>query len=512
MSFATTQVVGSNLDPKHALEMTRRNARDLGFENDQDATPVSLGTFRRHLRSKGLNRAQRRSRRVVHRRFEAPAPGHIFQCDVSGVKTRWVDVRNKRILQVHAGDVNANHPNRKSTRVPLFKFSVKDDNSRFLFTRFFAAERETSCLMVDLLLEAFQTMGVPLAMYTDNASVFKSQLTQRAASILDRGFAENGGFKWEFHAPYNPNAGGKIESSHQFVEQFEKYLGIGPVPTLDDLNQFAVNFCDLYNWTDHRTTREKPDIRFRAGHGVMRVAPPELLNDAFKAREFSPVVNSDVTISVEGVRWQLPRGARLSATLSGPKDVNNPFIDLAQSSTPRTIDVIWPIEAEWFVAIADGNEFTLAKIEAVADAAYEHKSVTEPSSVRNQKHFKALAADQRQQVAKGKQIIRPGIEVPFEIAAEARPATFPRQRVDPSLAEWANAEPLAAALASPSIDRWSAASMLQSEEILSSPLTAAESDWLSAVFNGEEKILESDLRTAVAVRDSQIRLAEVKSA
>jgi transposase InsO family protein len=509
MSFATALVVGHNLDPDLALETARAN----GFE-----TPVSVGTYRRQLREAGLNRAQRRSKKAVHRRFEAEAPGEIFQCDVSGVKDRFVDVRNRRVLYVSEADVNAGHPNRNTTRVKLWKITIKDDHSRYLYTRFFAAEHENSCIIVDFLLQAFRSLGVPLALYTDNASTFRSRLTQRAASILNRGFADHGGFKFEFGKPHNPNARGKVESSHLLVEKFEKLISLGElageVPTVEALNRFAERICDRYNWTKHRETNEKPEIRFRAGHGIMRVAPPELLNDAFKAREVSVVVNADVTISIDAVKWQLPRGPQISATITGAKDVANPFIDLAASSVPRKIDVIWPVEAEWFVASTGGNEFTLAKVKAVADMAGEHKSVAESAAVKNKKHFTARAADLKKAAKAGDvKIVRPGFEKDFEIAAEARPAMMPRREVNPSLAEWANTTPgVAATIGDQLITYVAAAKLLQQEEVLSNPLTLPDQQWLKSLFHGRDQVPESELRAAITARTNIPRLAEVKSA
>jgi len=510
ISFATTFVVAHNLDPDQALEMARAN----GFD-----TPVSIGTYQRYLREAGLNRAQRRSRRVVHRRFEALAPGEIFQFDISGVKDRMVDVRNKRIIRVNPGDVNENHPNRKSTRVPLWKFTLKDDHSRKIFTRFVACEKPNSCHVIDFLLEAFREMGVPLVLYTDNDSVIVSRLMRRAADILNRAFAESGGFKLEQHMPYNSNATGKVENSHLLVEKYEKLIGIGQwlgyQDTLEDLNRYAEKgICFSYNWTKHRETKEKPEIRFRAGYGVMRMAPPELLNDAFKAREFNPIVNSDVTISIEGFKWQLPQGPYISATVTGPKDVANPFVDLSQSSIPKRIDVIWPVEAEWFVCVAGGNEFTLAKVKAVADAAGEHKSVAESTAVKNKKHFTARAADLKKAAKAGEvKVVRPGFEKPFEIAAEARPSMMPRREINPSLAEWANAAPGVTALSGDQLITYiAAAEMLQQEETLSNPLTLPEKHWLETLFNGRERVAESELRAAVTARSERPILAEVKSA
>lgn len=505
LSLATTLVVGANLDPDLALETARANGHE---------TPVCDGTFRRYLREAHLNREHRRSRRVVHRRFEAAAPGEIFQFDISGVKERWVDVRTRRILHVSSLEVSKNHPNKNSNRIPLWKLVLKDDFSRKMFVRFVACEKPNSCHVVDFELEAFRVMGVPLALYTDNDAIIVSRLNRRAAAILDRAFADSGGFKLEQHMPGNPNATGKVESAHLLVEKFEKMFAIGEPPTLDELNAFADRVCDRYNWTEHRTTREQPDIRFRSGYGVMRVAPPELLNDAFKARELNVAVNSDVTISVDGELWQLPRRDLISATIAGAKEVANPFKDLAALRRNNRIDVIWPVEADWFVAIAAGNEFTLAKVKAVADAAGEHKSVAEPVSVSNKKHFTRAAAELKRAEKAGEQkIVRPGRDVEFEIAAESRPAVMPRREVTPSLADWASTTPgVAATIGDQMINYIAAAELLQQEDVLSNPLTLPEKRWLETLFNGRDQIAESELRAAVTARSERPVLAEVKSA
>jgi hypothetical protein len=67
--------------------------------------------------------------------------------------------------------------------------------------------------------------------------------------------------------------------------------------------------------------------------------------------------------------------------------------------------------ADWFVAVAGGNEFTLAKVQAVADAAGEHKSVAESTAQHNKKHFTARAAEMKKAAKAGEvKIVRPGFE------------------------------------------------------------------------------------------------------
>ncbi len=80
--------------------------------------------------------------------------------------------------------------------------------------------------VIDFLLDAFRELGVPRVLYTDNDAVIVSRRMKRAASILDRAFADTGGFKLDQHLPGNSQATGKVENAHQLVEKFEKLFGV----------------------------------------------------------------------------------------------------------------------------------------------------------------------------------------------------------------------------------------------------------------------------------------------
>lgn len=506
MALATSQVVAHNLKPAFALELARANGHE---------TPVAAGTYQRYLREAGLNRRQLRSPRVVYRSFEAKAPGEIFQFDITGLKQRWLDVKTRRLVYVPPSEVSSNHPNRKSTRVRVWAFVCIDDYSRYIFVRFVATNTANSCDVIKFELECFRHMGVPLTLYTDNDSKIVSQWNLRTASILDRAFAECGGFKLEQHTPENPNATGKVERAHQVIEEFEKLLGCCPAPveTVDALNLFAERFCAAKNYTDHRATGMKPAIRFRAGHAVMRVPLDATLDAAFMARDIEAVkVNADVTISVDGVRWQLPRQSQISLTLRGDRSIPNPFIDLAQLG--RSMRVVWTREADWFLAIVGDTEFELTKIEATADAASEFKSVAESNAVRNRNHFKGVAADvkktAREAIKRGEEspLKVPGIHRDFEIAAAAAASPiFPRQQVTPELSAWASATPGAippSMMTETTLDLFTAARLFTDEGLfeLNAAGQVSEFDmaWLKSFFGEREAVGETELRAAFETR------------
>jgi hypothetical protein len=490
--FATQFVVADGLDPALALETARAN----GF-----ATPFSVGTYRKQLLKAGLNQKQMRTRRVVHRRFRAEFPGQIFEFDLTGLKTRWLDPKTRRILKVSQLQVSKNHPNQSSRRVKIWAAVVKDHCSAKMFVRFIAVDKPNSCHIMDFLLECFREMGVPQMLYTDNDSVIGSALNRRGYDILNRVFADSGGFSHETHRPNNPQATGMVENAHKEVEKYERLIGLaGEEPTIDELNKFAANIGDKYNWTVHRDTGEMPEITFRRGHGVMRVAPPAVLNDAFKTRALEVKVNADVTISLDGVAWQLPRAAMI-----GPaRDRRNPFPDLAMLG--KRISVIWPPDAEWFIALHEGEEYPIDKLEAVADAAGEFKSVAMSQAESNVKHFRGMAAETKRMAREaGKRgetlIVRPGFETPFESAAENRPAMMPRKEINPSLAEWAQGGVMPSALVEGQmVNYWATLSQLIDEEAITAG--AEDKAWLLSVFNGRDDMPENELRAALAARSS----------
>src|SRR5436190_7623377 len=499
LRFATELRALKNVDPDLAIETARAN----GFE-----IPVALGTYQRYLREHGLNRQQLRSGRRPHRNWEAANPLDIFQFDISGVKERWIDVTTRRILHVTPLTVSKNHPNKNSNLLPLWKFGLVDDHSRVRYVRFVACGKPNSMDVIDFLLGAFRELGIPLCLYTDNDAIIVSKRMRRAASILDRAFAESGGFKLDQHLAGNPQATGKVEVGHQIFEKFEKLIGVKyETPSLEALNQFTKAVCDRYNWTAHRETGIQPMLRFRSGHQAIRIPPDTVLNDAFKADEFEVSIRADLTISFQGERYQLPRSAQLRAA---GQMLPNPFLSLAGRRGMK-ITIVWPPNADYFVAVHDGIEFELDRVVATADAAGEFKTVAE---TRGQQTMKALkeSASTRKQTHKeaGTDIIVPVIDVPIVASGHQSldaVAMMPRKKIEtrPELLA-----ALGAGVVPPSmtdgqlIDLWSAASLLAEEGLFerneAGQVTTVDMDWLKAVYAGRDEMLDTELREALAQR------------
>lgn len=494
LRFATELRVLKSLDPDLSMETARANGFDV---------PVSLGTYRRYLRETGLNRRQLRDGRRPHRRWEAANPLDLFQFDISGVKERWIDQTTRRILHVTPLTVSKNHPNKNSNLVPLWKFGLVDDHSRLRYVRFIACDKPNSIHVIDFLLQAFRELGIPLVLYTDNDRIIISKRMQRAASILDRAFASSGGFRLEQHKAGNPQATGKVEVGHQIFERFERLIGVKyETPDLATLNEFTIAVCHRYNWTTHRETGAQPALRFRNGHSAVRVPPAALLDEAFKADEFEVSIRADLTFGFQGVRYQLPRSANVCT-------LPNPFLSLAGRRGVK-ITIVWPPNADYFVAIVDGNEFEIERRVAESDAAGEFKTVAQTPGQQAVKSLeKSAATRKRQHKESGTDLIVPGIDVPFAVAgADRQPvAVLPRPKVETS------PELLAAmgvGIVPPSMVQgrllglYAAATLFAEEGAFErnemDQVSIADLDWLRSVFAGREEVSDAELRNALAQR------------
>ncbi|HEX8500765.1 MAG TPA: hypothetical protein VF659_09250 [Pyrinomonadaceae bacterium] len=466
-------VVEHKLDPDLAMEQ----ARAEGHEID-----VSLGTLRRYLRERGLHRRARRTNVRAFRRWEASAPGELFQFDISGVKLRWVDVETRRILHVPVTEVSKNHPNKNPGRVPLWKFTLVDDHSRLKYVRFVACDKPTSHHVLDYLLEAFRSLGVPLTLYSDNDAVIVSRRMKRAASILDRAFADSGGFRLLQHLPGNAQASGKVENAHQAVEKFEKLIGLKrQTPTLDALNVFTERVCAKLNWREHRTTGEKPAIRWQSKATVIRVPPPQLLDSAFKADEFTRKLGADLTISFQRQRLQLPR--------------KSPFVNWIG----QTLTFVMPPDADFFVVVGlDGFEYEITRTPATQDAAGDFKAAAE-STARQTAKALAAAGKELRDAESGLPVL--GLDVDFE--HEEHPAMFPKQRdeLTPERLAAAVGGVVPPSLGGRLLTYWRALELFIDEGLLTS--SDADRAWLKVIFRGREEVTDTELRGEIAARPPQ---------
>lgn len=495
-------VANQKVSPELATLVVRANPDLFGEMPD-----VSQATIRRYLRDHGLSRAQAKESVITYRPFEAKFPGEIFQFDISGVKERWMDVKTRRIHKVGVLDVSKNHPNTRTDRVPVWKFTLIDDKSRKKFVRFVACPKANTVHVVDFLREAFLELGLPQKLYTDNDSVIVNKRTMRGAGFLNEAFKDSGGFTLIQHTPGSPQATGKVERTHQTIEEYERLIGVkaefGTAVTIEQLNRFAVLVCERQNSRICKATGRVPDLAFRSTANPYRRIDPAQFDAAFKGRDLSVRVAADVTISIDGIKYQLSRRDEF------------PFTELAAAK--QKVEVYWLDEDEQFGLITPtGDKFIIEKVVAAADASGEFKALPETRQTRNRRLVKdsqketIRAVKERRKANKDAEIDAPVFIVPgLDTAAfgEAAPQSekvleFPRTVVD---GDAEKLDDLTFGLASERpaasrrLDSWAALEFLQAEfgvpEVPCEALDAAKA-WLRDLYADKDVISEADISQA----------------
>jgi putative transposase len=178
--------------------------------------------------------------------------------------------------------------------------AILDDHSRLCcHLQFYLAENAEN--LVHGLIQAFLKRGLPRALLTDNGSAMLAEETREGLARL--------AVKQKTTLPYSPYQNGKQEV---FWGQLETRLaemlrGIETL-TLAFLNRAGQAWVEQdYHRRKHRETDATPLQRLLTGPRVDRQAPsPESMRLAFSRKVARTQRKSDGTISVEGIRFEVP--------------------------------------------------------------------------------------------------------------------------------------------------------------------------------------------------------------
>jgi transposase InsO family protein len=254
----------------------------------------SYTTVRRYMQAHGLVRkpgpahegrpgearaAQRREEREV-RSYEAEYVGSLWHLDF------------------HHGSLKVLTPQGQWQR-PIV-LGILDDHSRLCcHIQWYLSE--TAEDLVHGLSQAIQKRGLPRAILSDNGAAMIAEET-------DEGFARLG-IVHEKTLPYSPYQNGKQECFWATLEGrlLEMLDGVAKL-TLEFLNQATQAWAEMeYNRTPRRETSCAPVERFASARDVLRDSPSsEALREAFRLQSKRRQRASDGTISVEGVRFEVP--------------------------------------------------------------------------------------------------------------------------------------------------------------------------------------------------------------
>jgi len=255
----------------------------------------SYATVRRYMQAHGLLRQRRRTAR------DRPGADHV---DASRQPR---EVRSYEVAYVgglwhadyHHGSLKVLTASGAWVTPVLLAFL--DDHSRLCsHAQWYLAE--TAETFVHGLCQAIQKRGLPRALLTDNGGPMTAAETREGLVRL--------GISPATTLPYSPYQNAKQEV---FWAQVEGRLmamleGVAADLRLDLLNEATQAWVELaYHHTRHSETAQTPLARFLAGPDVLRPSlSSDALRTAFTTEETRAHRRSDGTISVEGVRFEVP--------------------------------------------------------------------------------------------------------------------------------------------------------------------------------------------------------------
>lgn len=258
----------------------------------------SYTTILRYMRTHGMVRARNRSKSAA-REASAFLPREMRSFEVTHVHGLWHS-------DGHVGTRRVLMPDGSYAKVHLI--GVLDDHSRLVCHLQWYLGDECTETVVHCLMQAIQKRGLCRAYLSDGGSGFiaaettegLARLSIEAHTILAR----------------TPEQNAKQENFWAQVEGRLMPMLEGHQPlTLELLNRATSAWVELeYNRSHHSEIGQSPLERYLAGPSVGRPSPgSEELRKAFRRQELRTQRRSDGTLTVEGVRFEVPARYRTIA-------------------------------------------------------------------------------------------------------------------------------------------------------------------------------------------------------
>jgi transposase InsO family protein len=246
------------------------------------------------MKAQGLSRARKRRHRETIE-GESFATRETRSYEVTHVHGLWH-------LDFHAGSRPVLTPSGQWQKPQLL--GVLDDRSRLCCHLQWYLD-ETAESLIHALSQAFQKRGLPRALLTDNGAAMTAAETTEGLERL--------GIVHHTTLPYSPEQNGKQESFWGQVEgRLLPMLEGEPELTLALLNTATQAWVEEeYQRKEHSEIREAPLARWMRGPSVGRESPnSDALRRAFRTEVSRKQRRSDGTVTVEGVRFEVPAAYR----------------------------------------------------------------------------------------------------------------------------------------------------------------------------------------------------------
>jgi transposase InsO family protein len=316
--------------PRWSFQLVRDNLVVLARENPALCPPPSYASLCRFMKQHGLGKRRRPRRHELDPDF---VPRERRSFEVSHVHALWhFDFHEARRSVVLAS----------GERQKPVLLGIMDDHSRLCCHAQWYLDPENTESLVHGLCQAFQKRGLPRAVLSDNGAAMLAAETQEGLERLS--------ILQHTTLPQSPEQNGKQESFWTQVEgRLMAMLEGAPELPLELLNRATQAWIEEeYQRRIHGETGETPLDRCLKGPSVARPCPSsDALRRAFRMEVRRKQRKSDGTITVEGVRFEVPSAYRTLIWLSvrvARWDLS--CIDLVDPRTGAHLATLLPLDKE----------------------------------------------------------------------------------------------------------------------------------------------------------------------
>lgn len=334
--------IDSSLSPEQQAFIIKLSMEDILAEKiieiGEESAILPKGLIRESmltlwLRQNSVSRKELQMDNAYRPRFEAKYANQIWQVDYTTAQQFYID-DDGLVKKENAWSLNKNRKGNQKIRMHLF--AAFDQYSRLCYYEFMRGC--STPYWLEFLFNAmtrkwdnYPFFGIPKIIATDNDSVVKSKLFTDAMHKL-------GITTWQ-HKPGASYSKGVVESGFRKIQAREAISKVKPMQTLEEWNLFAYDVMLKFGNEKHSGHGDTPinswlnSIAENPAH--LRQAPTEELYDTLLYDEFTRLVANDLTISFNGVTFQLPREAPFNEM------INHKITFFIHRSKPDCIRVFW---------------------------------------------------------------------------------------------------------------------------------------------------------------------------
>lgn len=301
---SVSEAVGAELrqlrkdHPRWSFQLVHDNLKAIARQKPELGRLPGYASLCRYMKHHGLGKRRRPRRHELEPGF---VPRERRSFEVSHVHALWH-------FDFHEAKRNVALPSGELKKPVLL--GILDDHSRLCCHLQWYLEEATEPL-IHGLCQAFQKRGLPRAVLSDNGSAMTAAETREGLERLS--------IEQHTTLAQSPEQNGKQESFWGQVEgRLMAMLEGETTLTLDLLNLATQAWVEQeYQRSEHSETGQPPLERCLAGPSVVRPCPSsDALRRAFRMEVTRKQRLSDGTITVEGVRYEVPSAYRTLTKLT----------------------------------------------------------------------------------------------------------------------------------------------------------------------------------------------------